>query len=325
MGRPRKHNKHLPRGMLRRHGAYYLVAGGRWTRLDADYGPALIRYADLVGRTPTVTTVAEAISHYIESSARRLRPATLEGYRHSARCLCDVFGQMALTDLTPAHVYRYLVEHGTVQANRDRALLSAAYSHARRIGAFDGRDPAKGLQYRNPEMPRQRYVTDAEFAALIAAASPKLACILRFAYLTGMRQGDVLLVRLADIGDDGITYTSGKTGKRRLIEWSPELTAVVEDARRLWRRFGREYLFESKPKGAHAERGCGPYTTSGLRALWRVARTRAGLSDITFHDLRRKAGSDVDEPHAQALLAHTDSATTRRHYRAKPERVKPVR
>src|SRR5690606_10403005 len=99
-----------------------------------------------------------------------------------------------LTDLAPADVYRYLVERGDVQANRDRALLSASYTHARRIGAFSGDDPAKGLRYRNEEKPRQRYVTDDEMTRLLAAASPKLGTIARFIELTGMRQSDALRV-----------------------------------------------------------------------------------------------------------------------------------
>lgn len=326
MGRRRKHNLHLPRGMHLRHGAYYFVRGNKWTRLASDYGPALIAYAELVGGTPKVTTVQEAVAHYLESSAKRLRPATLEAYRYSAANLAAVFGQMGLDDLKPHHVYRYLVERGDVQANRDRALLSAAYTHARRIGAFAGDDPAKGLQYRNEEKPRERYVTDDELARAVEVASPKLATILRFISLTGMRQSDALRVRLADIDDEGIHYQAGKTGKRLVVLWSPELREVVDEARRVWRRFGREYLFESAPKGRQAKRGPGPYTPSGLRSLWRVARGKAGLEDVRLHDLRGKAGSDLeDEKDAQRLLGHADGKVTRRHYRRKPDRVKPAR
>lgn len=327
MGRKRLRNVHLPRYMVKRHGAYYLVRRGKYTRLAAEYGPALIAYAALVGERPQVTTVADAIAHYLESSAKRLSAATLEGYRQSAANVIPVFGGMALTDVTAAHVYRYLIERGNVQANRDRALLSVAYTHARRIGAFAklDDDPTKGLEYRNPEPPRQRYVTDDEETALLAAASPKVACIAQFLHLTAMRQSDALRVRLDDLTDEGIAYTSGKTGKRLVVEWTPALRACVNDANRLWRRFGREWLFESKPRGKHAKRGYGPYTPSGLRALWRGVRTKAELTDVRLHDLRRKAGSDLGEDHAQRLLGHADAKVTRRHYRAKVERVKPAR
>ena len=312
--------------MIQRHGAYYLVVRGKYTRLAADYGPALIKYAELVGNTPRVTTISETISHYLETSVGRLAPATLENYRYSAARIAPVFGHMLLDQLKPADVYRYLIEQGTVAANRDRALLSVAYTHARNIGAFAGDDPAKGLNYRNPEKARKRYLTDDELATLIASASPKLACILQFSYLTGMRQGDTLRLRLTDITDAGIAYTSAKTDTQTLVGWTDDLRECVDQARKLWRRFGREYLFESAPKGKHAKRGFGPYTTSGLRALWRTARDKSGVADVRLHDLRRKAGSDILlEDDARALLGHTDSKVTRKHYRAKPTAAKPVR
>lgn len=327
MGRRRKRDQHLPRCMFQRRGAYYFVSAGKWYPLGKDFGPALILYAEFVGDAPKVTTVQQAIAHYLESNAARLAAATLEGYRHSAVRLCAVFGAMALEDVQAHHVYRYLIKCGNVQANRDRAFLSVVYTHARNIGAFPNRgdDPTKGLQYRNPEPPRQRYVTDQEQAALWLASSPKLACIERFLNLTAMRQSDALRLRLRDMDDDGIHYTTGKTKVPLVITWTPELRACVDEAARLWRRFGREFLFESHPKGMHAKRGPGAYTPSGLRALFRVARKKSGVQDVRLHDLRRKAGSDVEEDHAQALLAHKDGKTTRKHYRAKPARVKPSR
>lgn len=328
MGRLRKHDGHLPRRMVRRSGTYYFIApAGKWHNLGRDYGQALVQYAGLVGDRPKVVTVRDLLAEYLETCATTKAPATLEGYRRSAANLVPVFGHVAIVDLTPADVHRYVVTMGNVQANRDRALLSAAFTHARRTGAMprDLDDPTKGLHHRNREQPRKRYVTDDEQARLLAAASPKLAVVQRFLYLTGMRQGDALRVRVADIDGEGIHYEAGKTGARRTVTWTPDLRACVDEALALWRRTGRVWLFESHPRGRHAKRGPGPYTPSGLRALWRVTRERAGLEDVRLHDLRRKAASDVDEAHAQALLAHADPKTTRRHYRAKAERVKPVR
>jgi integrase len=332
MGRPRKHNRHLPANMQVRHGAYYFVRGGKWTRLAPDYGTALLKYAELVGTRPQLTTIKDAVWAYIEfrRTSRGKKPlaeSTLEGYRYSAANICAVFGHLALVDLEKAMVARYLVEAAApVQANRDKSLLSAAYSYASLIGAFKGVDPTKKLQFRNQEVARDRYVNDDELTSLMTAASPKMACIARFIELTAMRQGDALRVKLADLDEEGIHYQQGKSGKRLVVLWSPELQQVVDDAKRLWRRFGREYLFESHPKGKHAKRGPGPYTPSGLRALWRRVRTKAKVGDARLHDLRRKAGSDsASDQEAQRLLGHADAKVTRRHYRAKPDRVKPLR
>lgn len=328
MGRLRKHDGHLPRRMVRRSGTYYFIApAGKWHNLGRDYGQALVQYAAVVGDRPQVVTVRDLLAEYLERCVTRTAAATLEGYRRSATNLVPVFGHVAILDITAADVHRYVSEMGNVQANRDRALLSAAFSYARRTGALPSgaEDPTKGLRERNKETPRSRYLTDAEFDRLLAAASPKLAVIQRFLYLTAMRQSDALRVRLEDIDDEGVHYVAHKTGARRTVTWTPDLRACVDEALALWRRTGRVWLFESHPKGRQAKRGPGPYTPSGLRALWRVTRERAGLPDVRLHDIRRKAGSDVNEPHAQALLAHADPKTTRRHYRAKAERVKPVR
>lgn len=326
MGRPRKHAKHLPANMMFRHGRYYFVKSGKWHPLAKEYGASLMQYADYVGTPPQVQSVKDAVWHYIEHRRDKLAPATLEGYRYSAANLCAVFGKIALQDFTSAMLYRYISEAGTVQANRDKALLSAAFTHARNLGAFAGVDPTKRLQHRNEEKPRQRYVTDAEMTTLLANASPKLATIARFIELTGMRQGDALRVRIADLDDEGISYQQGKTGKRLVVLWSPELQAVTDEAQRLWRRFGRVYLFESKPRGKYAGRPIGPYTPSGLRALWRAVRVKAGIMDARLHDIRRKSGSDAEsDTEAQRRMGHADGKVTRRHYRAKADRVNPTR
>lgn len=312
--------------MFQRRGAYYYVQSGKWLPLGRDYGTALTQYAQLVGAPASVQTVRDAVWHYIESSRARLAPATVEGYERSAANLCAVFGPMELADVTAANVYEYVRTGGDVQANRDKALLSAAYSEARRIGAFSGDDPTKRMQYRNPERPRERYVTDAELSALLAKANPKLATIARFIELTGMRPGDALALQPSDIRRDGIHYTTRKTGRRIVVAWSRELRAVVHDALALWRRPGQEWVFESRPKGKHAARGLGPYTPSGLRSLWRRARAAAGLQDVRLYDLRGKSGSDAeDDAEAMTRLGHTDAKVTRRHYRRKPVRAKPTR
>lgn len=328
MPRPRKHNTHLPRSMQFKHGAYYFLAGGKWLPLGKEYSAALRQYADLIGAPRTRLTISDMMTAYLSNGRTRkkpLSPATIDGYEHSAARLRPFFGHMYPEELKAADLFRYMEAKGDVQANRDRALLSAAYSYHRRAG-YEGPDPTKRLQYRNPETPRERYVDDAEYDRALAAASPKLACIVRFLFLTGMRQGDALRLRLADIDDEGFTYWNTKSKRRQGLDRSDELDECIEEAGLLWRRIDREWLFESRPKGKHAKRGIGPYTPSGLRALWRVARIKAGLHDVRLHDFRAKAGSDkATDDEARALLGHSDTRTTRRHYRRRLTRVKPTR
>lgn len=331
MGRPRKHDKHLPQSMYRRRGAYYYVKGGKWHPLGRDYGKALTQYAQLVGQPQEARTVRDLLWGCIEHAQSRrhkdpISPATAESYRHSAARLEPVFGHMLPEDLDADMVARYVIEGGTVQHNRDKALLSVAYTYARVICGYRGHDPTKGLQVRTQERPRDRYVTDAELAQVLAKSNPTLALIARFIELTGMRPGDALRVRPGDLQDDGIHYTTGKTGRRIVVGWSGELRGVVDEALASGRQQGREWLFESRPRGKHAARGIGPYTPSGLRSMWRRAREKAGLDDVRLYDLRGKAGSDAaTDEEAQARLGHTDGKVTRRHYRRRPSRATPTR
>ena len=60
MARPRVHNLHLPRGMYAKHGAYYVIRGGKWQRLGKTLQEALNSYADLFETATTSLTSAGA-------------------------------------------------------------------------------------------------------------------------------------------------------------------------------------------------------------------------------------------------------------------------
>lgn len=322
MGRRRTINKHLPRRMLFKHGAYYHVvktgAGCKWTHLGRDHGIALQRWAEIEGaQVEQSRTVADLLAAYIASATGRLATATLDGYRASMARLCKPFGRMRPQDLRRDHVYRYLVESGRVAANRDRALLGAAYTHAINLGMRIP-NPAHGLRHRVEEAPRTRYVTDAELVHLEAVARaqgrPTLALMLRFAALTGIDQSVLCALQITAATDEGVLIRRAKTGRPVLVAWSDELLAIWKAA--VGARIGAQPVFRQRSGRA--------YTPDGLRAVWRVVKAAAGLRDVQFRDLRRKAGSDADSAeHAAALLAHADSAITRRHYRAKLVAVKP--
>lgn len=310
-------NRTLPPRLHRKHGAYYYVRAHKWVRIGTDYGQALRTWAEWEGQAAApLRTVAQLLAQYVEDNRKRLAESTVRSYQDGMKMLVPVFGMMAVEDVTRANVYEYVRRRGTVSANRERALLSAAYTWARNAGIFAGENPASGLHYRNPERPRQRYVTDEEFSRLIDTAKPRWKAFLRIAYMTGLREGDLLRLRLCDASEAGITVETGKTGKRVLIGWSDGL-------RQAWRelagmRVGAVPLFLNQDGTA--------YTSSGFRASWRKLKLRVGLADVHFHDLRKKTASDAESlQHAAALLAHEDEAITRKVYRVKPTPIAPVR
>lgn len=313
--------RRFPKRLHMKRRTYYYVSrvGGkvRWTRLSTDYGEALRLWAEIEGGRAVIRwTVAQAVADYLKVSEDRLKPSTLAGYAENAKQLLPVFGSMPVEAVKRAHVYSYMVKRGNVAGNRERALLSAVYGHLKNAGIYDGENPAAGLRRRNEEKPRKRYVTDDELKALIDAASKRMRLLLRLAYITGMRQADILALRLTAAREDGLWFKVQKTGAEQLIEWTDELRAIWREA--AGHRIGDQVVFPA--------RGGEGYTSSGFRATFRKLREKAGLPDIRFHDIRRKAGSDADDDgHAQALLAHADGKVTKRHYRAKLTAVKPVK
>jgi len=111
---------------------------------------------------------------------------------------------MLITELKPVHAYEYLdrrKEH-PVSANRDIEVLSHAYTLAIRWGLTEIH-PIRHKVTAHSERPRDRYVTDAELAEALQAATPIVVAYVRLQLLTGLRRGDLLRLRLHDCQEDG--------------------------------------------------------------------------------------------------------------------------
>ncbi len=152
--------------------------------------------------------------------------------------------------------------------------------------------------------------------------------------LTGLRPGDVLQLSRNHLTEQGILITPSKTrrarpdgrlsqGRALLIEWSDELRAVVETAKKIQPRF-RQAIICNK-QGRH-------YSVSGFDSIWYRYMQKA-LNDpenpikepFQFRDLRAKSASDDTAEAATARLGHTSAQITERVYRRRAKRVKPLR
>jgi integrase len=179
--------------------------------------------------------------------------------------------------------------------------------------------------------PRDRLISDEEFAACKALAPHRVRLAMQLALLTGQRQGDIIRFRWADIHEvtvDGRTFhelqiQQSKTGKRMAIEITPELEAVLDQCWQLkgGGSQGSEYVLPTKFGR--------PFTSAGFRATWQRVRLkweRSGGENLRFHDIRALAATKCPTLEAaQQLLGHSNPAMTRRVYRRGIERVKPLR
>jgi integrase len=320
MGKRRKTNFNLPPRMYLKHGAYYYVSReNKWIRLSSDKAIAFSKWAEIEGETPRASgsdkpiagSMAALIEKYMVEIAPKKAKATYQSNLAEANNLKEVFGSMLVLEVRPTHIAKYLDIRGLnapIRANREVSLLSHMFSYAMRWGQVD-RNPCLGVA-KHPEKGRDRYITDQEFEAVKNIASDLIATVMDFAYITALRKGDILKLRLDQITDEGIWITQSKTGSKQLYEWTKGLHEVVARATQLKRPIRGLHLFCTR-KGQ-------PYSDSGFKAMWQrvqVKWAKSGGERFTFHDIRAKALTDAKRMgmDAQSLAGHATSAMTE-HY-----------
>lgn len=340
-----RRRKYLKLGLLPRMDAYRLKDGGysfRFKTYDGQYIPlgrdllkAKRMVLDLLQGTREPNTITALAAEYFQSSLfKRLAERTQRDYLEHSKEVLRVFGQMTPAAIEPPHIAKYLrVERANapVRANREVALLSSILQFGIECGHLKA-NPCRQVR-RNPERPRSRKVERRELDAIIAIAKAKgesselIGLIAEFCALTGQRRGDLLRLRLAQIGPDGIRIRPAKTKHDEvqvdiLIEWSDRLRQVVEWAKALPRPVRGLYLFCNR----HGQ----PYTDAGFKAMWnrlQVAYAKAGGERFTFHDLRAfyvTEGKDKGLPVTEAT-GHKSEATANRIYdRRKIRKAKPL-
>lgn len=311
--RPRKKDRHLPKCMYQKHGAYYLVRKGKWERLDTDYQAALLAYAKLTtsaNRGGMPELIEKALAHHIK--VKKLAANTVEQYEAAAAKLCDIFAEFEPREVLPRHVAAVKMDLSATPnwANRVLSFLRVVFGYALEWQLVDS-NPCTGIK-RHEESKRDRYITDREFQALMAHCSDYMRVIFEMCYLTGQRIGDVLAIRLADISPAGIEFRQQKTGAKLIVTMTSDIQDVIDRAKALPRKVRGLTLFCTRGGGK-------PVSYATVKDAFAKARAAAGIEDVKIHDLRAKSLTDADGEgkDAQKLGGHTDSRMTARYLRGK--------
>lgn len=323
VGRRRTRDKHLPRGVYLRHGAYWHVRreGGkqRWTRLGTEYPSALAELSRILAGIAQDSTVTSLLARYAANELPRKALSSQRNERYRLRPLAKAFGHMDPGDIAPNHVWQYWRERGeNSEARHEIRLLSAVMTFARRIGMLSRPNPCHGLRLPG-EKPRERYVTDEEFLAVRALAPSMVRYAMDLALLCGMDRSTILTLERRHITDAGLAFTRRKTGEQQVIRWSDDLRGTVDALLHEPPRLRAALICTREGK---------PYTPDGFKTLWHrtmSAYVDAGGQRWHFHDLRAKSASDADSDQAAAdRLGHQSAALTRRVYRRLPRLADPL-
>ena len=151
--------------------------------------------------------------------------------------------------------------------------------------------------------------------------SGRMICsLVDMAYLTGQRISDLLSMEWSMMKDKGILFKPSKvaksTGVMVLIEWTPKLRELVARLKVIKTKHITQYVFTTQQGQKFAY--------SGASSAWKRGVKRSGVTGVTFHDLKAKALTDVDEKRgigqAQTMGGHstqTQTADYIRHKKAK--------
>lgn len=340
---PRKDG--LPKRWKLHHGAYYYQVppglepqwdGKKLFRLGKSLAEAYRVWAERLEVAHDQRDVSQLIDRYLLEVVPTKEPSTQRNNRYQAEYLRSVFGSMPINSIEPQHIYQYYEKRGrTVSANREVKLLSHVYTKAVEWGLLS-RHPFKGQVRLEGEKPRERYVTDEELSACLSMKPKRKGDPIEVvqAYIVlkmaiGLRQTDMLLLKEASVTEDGLFVHMNKTGKERLFEWTPFLRQAVDALREARPVDISPYLICTRRGKCYYNVEDG--TASGWSSLWQRFMKRAideGVISERFQDkdIRAKAGSDADnEERAREVLAHGNVSITRKHYRRKIEKIKPLK
>src|SRR5450830_1400769 len=325
MGRRRQSNYDLPPRMSVKKGRYYHVSGTlprKWTPLGDDINEARRKWADLEGKPVSIDdkSFSTVGKRYMRDILPTLKMHTQRDYTQYFRLLEAVFGEVAIDSIRPFDIAEYLRVRGEtskVRANREKALFSTIFNHARTWGYTDITNPCTGIKG-HKEKGRDRYVSDDEYAAVWACAHPTVQDAMDLALCTGQRPADVLKFNVTDIADGSLSLTQNKTGKKLRIAIEGELAEVIDRILAKPRDKVNKSLLQD-PDGQRL-------SYFALRSRFDKARDMAGVN-FQFRDLRAKAATDTEDlGHAQRLLGHKNRTTTEIYTRDRiGELVKPLK
>jgi integrase len=139
--------------------------------------------------------------------------------------------------------------------------------------------------------------SDADEAAFLAKAPTHLHLPILLALWTGQRQGDLLRLPWQAYDGQRIRLRQSKTDVRIVIPVGAPLKAALDATER------RSTIILVNSDGR-------PWTADGFRSSWRKAVKKAGIIDLTFHDLRgtavtRLAMAGATVPEIATLTGHS--------------------
>jgi integrase len=263
---------------------YYAWRGG--PQIKAKLGtPEFVRqyheaHASL--RQPRAGTLMTVVAQYKAAPEfTSLAQSTRRSYLAYIKLVEEEFGDLPLAALADRRV------RGELKAWRDKfgntprkadfawTVLARLLSFAKDRGMISLNPCERGGRLYSGSR-RDKIWSEDNIASFLSIAPKEIQLALMLAIWTGQRQGDLLRLPWSAYDGTHIRLQQSKTGRRIVMPAGAPLRALLDTTERrgpviITNSFGR------------------PWTADGFRSSWGKLSDRAGIGDLTFHDLRGTA------------------------------------
>jgi integrase len=259
------------------------------------------RLAHAQRKAPPPTDLSSLITLYRGSSDfRRAKPVTRQEYDRYLDKIRMEFGRLSLDELQKPATRGSFKEWRDQMADKPRTadfawmVLVRVLSFAKDRGMISVNIAERGGRlYRSTR--RDRTWSDADVAAFEATAPPHMHLAIQLALWTGQRKGDLLRISWRDFDGTNLRFTQTKTKARVLVPVGPWADVLSSQ------RGNGTILTNSRGRA---------WTSDGFNTSWRKWCAKAGIADLTFHDLRgtaitRMALAGCTVPEIAAVTGHS--------------------
>ena len=245
---------------------------------------ALMQSGQWKERTPSQYTIGNMLSRYLDIVTPTKRGRDQEE-RRLQRLLRDKQLMLISLDQAQPCIFANFRDHrikdGVRACQYDLVLMRHAWNTARIEWGWPLPDnPISLIRMPKNNPPRERRLKDGEFEKLKIAAEKSrswyLWPVVVLAIETAMRRGEILGLRWEHIDLDKKTafLPMTKNGSSRWVPLNDKAVATL-------------------PKASEDTDRPFPVTDVAFRQAWDRLRTRANITDLTFHDLRHEAISEM--------------------------------
>jgi len=226
---------------------------------------------------------SEFTDTYMKDYAR-VNKRSWQSDEYRLRALKPYFGEYSLQEITPQYLERFRSERiraGEAKStvNRRMALLKRMFNLAIDWGHLKENPVSKIRFFSEKENERTRVLTDAEEGRLLSASDELLRPLIQVALHTGMRRGEILNMRWADVdlAKNDIRIPHSKSGRPRYVPINQTLRRILAGLR------------------AQDPNGMLVFPSKRVRTAFETACEKAQIEGFTFHDLRRTFGTRLLE------------------------------